>query len=106
MSFSIGEIAILVESGHRRAGIEVEVLSKPYMHTFMSGCREMAVDTSDPTNENIGGWVTSVSALRKKKPPTEECSWDRVEEISGWNPTKEIVRLTSDEGIETPGYLQ
>ena len=32
--------------------------------------------------------------MRKKKPPKEEASWKRIQEITNWNPIKEKAELT------------
>lgn len=37
------------------------------------------------------GWTCDEATLRKKKPPEEDASWEAVQELTNWNPTKEKI---------------
>ena len=41
-----------------------------------------------PSGSRTNEWNCKEASLRKKKPPEEDVSWEQVQEIIGWNPTK------------------
>lgn len=48
----------------------------------------------DPSPRHSDGyWAVREESLRKKKPPQELSSWEKIQEITGWNPTKENINV-------------
>jgi len=90
-SFEIGEIVVINRPGHFSHHCEAQIISGPHAPNTCradDGCLNANIVYyvnygNDPTNY---GW--DAQFLRKKKPPKEDASWDRIQEITDWNPTK------------------
>jgi len=82
--FSVGEIAVYYspEPSPESNGLELTILSAPE-------------ETERGLEYEVSGFEGDYDhafefCLRKKKPPKEEASWKRIEEIIGWNPTEKV----------------
>ena len=87
--FGLNEIAIF-----RGSGEEIEIIGLPKMQVGRNRRGKM-IRSETPcysilTQDGFEGWLPE-SSLRKKKPPEEPATWQEIQEISGWNPTKEVI---------------
>lgn len=82
--FAIGEIAIVL-GGKDRPTAECEIMALPgHIDRYL-----IKVD-GGKSRTKTGWWAQREWALRKKKPPKEALgSWQEVDKIINWNPTKE-----------------
>lgn len=83
--FEVGEIAVALGGLTRPSEAECEildVLGKGVYKILVDGCRSTMKD---------GGWLIKERHLRKKKPPEEPASWEEIQELTNWNPTKETI---------------
>jgi len=82
--FKVGEIAIICSVDFPEYnGTETEILG-----VFHSGTSSNGVGYRCTIQKR--GW--SESALRKKKPPEEKTTWEEIQEITNWNPSKAVVK--------------
>lgn len=95
-TFSIGEVAVISCPGDIHHNMEVEITSelmgpgKIQSGKYFNMLPSYMADSSNGKS----GFVPQVH-LRKKKPPEESASWERIEEISGgWDPHKERELVT------------
>jgi hypothetical protein len=94
MKFEIGEVC---EVYVRTEGIWVDCEINSYITAENAGCcqdptDEYVVTVPSHVSENLDHlWTTIEVHLRKKKPPEEGASWEKVQELINWNPMKEMV---------------
>ena len=103
MKFEIGEIAIFMIDftvpGICQSGSECEIYSGPYhgIDEYEHGCDGewyWCVFDGDPSPRGPNNsWAVRAVSLRKKKPPEELSTWEEVQKITGWNPTKQNVEV-------------
>lgn len=82
--FEIGEIA-LVESWTGTGYVDCEILGFEREEDYV-----IFVPTYPNHNRADRGWKCLARLLKKKKPPEEAVSWERVRELTNWNPTEEL----------------
>jgi len=86
MKFKTGEIAILINDKNgfhpETIGWEVEIKKAGVV---ISSHDYLVIDSTGKL------WLAYESELEKKKPPKEDASWERIQELTKWNPTKEKV---------------
>lgn len=88
--FKVGEVAIVVNADYHKnhIGRECEIICVNPV-TLSGAPRDYEISIKGiraPALTN--GWYTHESHLRKKKPPQETSTWEEVQEIVGWNPSK------------------
>lgn len=88
--FEIGEIAIIDNSVHKPefVGMECEIISRE-IYGIAKGTEYAAYGYIVEINGETHGFVKA--CLRKKKPPQELSTWEEVEKLTHWNPTKVYV---------------
>lgn len=86
--FSVGEMAIIdnCKSYPSFIGMECEILSNPY-DGIGSITGELCIGY-DACLQNGEKHSIAERCLRKKKPPQELTTWEEVQKLTNWNPTK------------------
>lgn len=90
--FKKGDIVELIQASEKNKysiGMEYEVVSDCY-----DAGGHMAYEIfneNDIASAECEYWTAREGQLRKKKPPEEPATWQEIQEISGWNPTKQKV---------------
>lgn len=82
--FKVGEIVIIQSKSHPEYnGMETEIIE--ILARRVGGYR-CTIEPEYTFMQN--GWAES--ALRKRRPPQETSTWEEVQEITKWNPSKEV----------------
>ncbi len=91
--FKIGEIAILLRAykpeNQHLAGADVEIVSS--VRNAISGATySVMIDglKCEALSSINGEWSCLEANLAKKKPPKEAATWEDIQEITGWKPSK------------------
>lgn len=97
MKFEIGEVAILIADGNKKGStkgceVECEVISIEHEMVGLLGY-EIIIDgdiCGSPFSRQ-GEWFVSTVSLRKKKPPEGLSSWEEIQKLTNWNPSKQVI---------------
>jgi len=81
MKFSVGEIAEIGSEDCEIAALPGH--GKPQYHNDQY---LISIPSAINHHEVSGLWSAKECELRKKKPPEELSSWDKIEELTNWNP--------------------
>lgn len=91
--FTPGDLCVIVDSHAHPENIGRECEFIDYLDESIV-CGDVVSDCvinipNAPTDTHPNGWWLANSRhLRKKKPPETLGSWDAIEKITKWNPTK------------------
>lgn len=87
--FEINEIAIIegLTKYSNFNGMECEILGP----AINKAPKEYSISVFGHSKPNKHPWKIHEKNLRKKKKKEEKASWEKIQEVTGWNPTKETV---------------
>jgi len=89
MKFEIGEIVILTETC---AKFDYLLNSECIIVDIAeSEVNAYIVEFDGFTKDENGNKLMSLEKYLKRKPKDDETTWDKVEKITGWNPTKVVI---------------
>ena len=90
--FSLNEIATvagLIQKTERN-GEECEIVGIDVVSSDGEAF-DYAIRYKNIPDHEVGFWVIKKENLRKKKPPEEPATWQEIQELTNWNPTKEVA---------------
>jgi len=89
--FKVGEAVIILGSVYPTS--EGEIISEMYEYNGKVGHDVIILDNVCQSADSVSGeWFSPEKMLRKKKPPQETTTWEEMQEITNWNPSKESVK--------------
>lgn len=89
--FKVGEVAVFISSkiSPELVGFECEIVDIDVPRHPDGKRFDYAVSfIGAPDHDIAGHWVVSEYQLRKKKPPQEKTTWEEIQSITNWNPSK------------------